>query len=191
MGIITGQLPRIDLNTRIRIDFWSFKFKLKFSGLSELKQVVDSLAKNAVDQINNEMNLQLKDDDFHYRLRQEASNIIWNEIYAVRPESPGYTRTEDLFNSPEIDSEGDDVSKINLVLRGGKIKGTKNDMSWAGKYTYGWFFEHKGTGFLKPSAMPYRPFMQILVNRLREMLKEHVKKTAKSSVKTAIKKAIK
>lgn len=164
-------------------------FKLKFNG-DKLKKAVAKLAKNAVDQINKEMNLQLKNDDFHYRLRQEASNIIWNEIYAVRPESPNYERTWDLLNSPEVVSEGADVSKINLVLRGGKIKGTKNDMSFAGKYTYGWFFEHEGTGFLKPSAMPYRPFMQILVDKLREMLKEHVAKTAKTSIKSAVKKAI-
>lgn len=161
-------------------------FKLKFNG-DRLKQYVSKLAKEGVDRVNKEMKLQIENEKFYEELEILASNIIWNEVYAVRPESPGYDRTYDLFNSPVAESAGLDITKVNVVLRGGRIQGTKKSMEWAGKYTYGWFFDHPKDSFLHESAMPHRPFMQILVNALRNKIKERVAMTAKTVIKKAIK----
>lgn len=153
-------------------------FKLRFNG-DRLKQYVSKLAKEGVDRVNKEMKLQIENEKFYEELEILASNIIWNEVY-TKHDPLFYDRTFALYNSPVAESAGLDITKVNVVLRGGAIKKT-------GQYTYGWFFDHPEESFIKPSGKPHRPFMQILVNALRNKIKERVAMTAKTVIKKAIK----
>lgn len=160
-------------------------FRLKFD-VKKAKEFVSRLAKTAVKEINKEMKLNIENEKFYEELEILASNMLWNEIYTKYNPSK-YQRTYDLYNSPVAVSAGEDIAKVNVVLRGGAIKGTKKSQAYKGKFTYGWFFEHPENSFIPPSAVPSRPFMQVLVNALREKIKERVAMSAKETIKKAIK----